>query len=187
MKYFNRKFIRNKKGGVSVVIGSLLMASILISTTGALVIISSQNNTRAIERNNLANQMHAELLAEMQAFYDYLESTMPGNPNIGNNSAPIILWAGPIEESVETPASPQVCKVHVFDPDDDSVTIWFYRWGENVLINPVPEVEVQTVSSNTNASFNFIDTESGKTYYWSVAICDPWHIQTSELYSFVTS
>lgn len=186
MRFFPRKFIKNKKGGVSVVIGSLLMASILISTTAVLIIISTHNNTRAIERNNLANELHAELLEEMQAFYNYLEAKIPSNPNVQDNNAPVILWAGPTETSSESAKPNQLCNVHVFDVDSDEITIWFYPWGETIEA-PLPAVQVQTVASDTNATFSFGPTESGKTYYWSAAICDPWSIPTAELYSFTAT
>ena len=96
------KFVRNRYGGVSVILGSLLMSSIIITTTGVILIVSTENNTRAIERNNIANELHSELLQEMQAFYDILEAKIPGNPNVANNNPPTIIWSSPSHNSVET-------------------------------------------------------------------------------------
>jgi len=186
MYNFLRKFVRNRHGGVSVVLGSLMMTTILLTTTGVIVIVSTQNNTRAIERNNIANELHAELLQEMQAFYDMLEAKIPGNPNVVDNNPPQIIWSGPKESSVETPSSTLQCKVHVIDPENDEITIWFYPWGKRVE-KPLPAVQIMVVPSDFNATFNFDASDSETDYYWSVAICDPWHIPTSQLFSFSTS
>jgi hypothetical protein len=180
------KFVRNRYGGVSVILGSLIMTSILITSTGVVLIVSTQNNTRAIERNNIANELHAELLQEMQAFYDMLEAKIPGNPNVANNNPPTIIWSSPIQNCVETASSSLQCKVHVFDPDEDEITIWFYPWGEMVEL-PLPPVQIMVVPNDTNATFYFDASTPNTNYYWSVAICDPWHIPTSQLFTFSTS
>jgi len=186
VKKLFRRFVKDKNGGVSVVIGSFMMASILITTTSVLVIVSTQNNTRAIERNNMANELYAELLQEMQAFYDMLEAKIPGNPNAAGNEPPRIIWSGPKQESVETPSSTLQCKVHVVDFEGDEITIWFYPWGEKVEL-PLPRVQILVVPTDTNATFIFDASNPGTDYYWSVAICDPWHVPSSELFMFTTS
>ena len=180
------KFIRNKYGGVSVILGSLVMTSILITTTGVILIVSTDNNARAIERNNIANELHAELLQEMQAFYDMLEAKIPGNPNVADNNPPSILWSSPIHRSDVTASTTLQCKVHVIDPEEDEITIWFYPWGETVE-TPLPPVQIRVVPTDTNATFYFDASTPYTDYYWSVAICDPWHLPSSQLFSFSTS
>ena len=151
-----------------------------------ILIVSTENNTRAIERNNIANELHAELLQEMQAFYDILEAKIPGNPNVADNNPPTIIWSSPKHNSVGTANSSFQCKVHVFDPDGDDITIWFYPWGERVDI-PLPPVQIRIVSYDTNSTFDFDASTPNTEYYWSVAICDPWHLPSCQLFSFTTS
>jgi len=182
-----KKLIKNTHAGVSVVLGTVLMIAIMASAMSVYVKVSSDSDQRTYELNDMSNNIHSELLEEMEAFYDNLLGKIAGIPGVPDNERPIIVSVEPIPYSADVVSAIIPIKVNVIDNDTDEITVWFYPWGETVG-NPLIKPQIQTIVGGGDLIFrNFDATASGKTYYWSVAINDPWHLPYSELYSFTTA
>ena len=53
--------------------------------------VSSDSNQRTYELSGVSNDIHAELLEEMEAFYDNLIGKIAGIPGVPENQRPIIV------------------------------------------------------------------------------------------------
>ena len=182
----SRKFTNNVKGRVSVILGTVLMIAIITSAMSVYVKVSSDSNQRTYELNDVSTDIHAELLEEMEAFYDNLLGKIAGIPGVPENQRPIIVSVEPIPFSADVVSAMISIKVNVVDSESDETTVWFYPWGESVS-NPIIKPQIKTIRGGGELTFNFPAMDSGVTYYWSVALNDPWHLPYSELYSFTTA
>lgn len=67
------------------------MIAIITSAMSVYVKVSSDSNQRTYELSGVSNDIHAELLEEMEAFYDNLIGKIAGIPGVPENQRPIIV------------------------------------------------------------------------------------------------
>jgi hypothetical protein len=161
--------------GLSNMVGSILLTAIVTTAMVSVILLSSQNATESIEKNNEYNKAHDKLMEEMGNFYDVILNQKAKGFFSDKLKA---VWFYPRDHTTDVEKQPE-CQVYIDGPAGDVVTVYFYyvnptEYSSAELASDNFVIKTKTVQRDTVVSLTYdLATEPNTRYYWAVALCYP--------------
>ena len=167
----NMHILKIDSRGVSTILGSMLLVSIVTSSMSVLISATSECNRQAILKESETRQDHINLIQEMQDFYNLVKNT---NTSYIDNTSIEPTWYWPENRSTDIPLEPE-CKVYFNGPKSSVATVWFRYYGtNNNYLVETSEPKYRTVEGGSLVTFKYDEAASkNTTYYWKLEIWTP--------------
>lgn len=174
------KLIRNQMGGVSVIMGSMLLVAIVTTGMSGLIVITSENTRIALDKESETYQQHYELMQEMQTFMETINSTYFNGPY---NETLEPGWYWPANQSTDIPVSPEV-KVYVDGPSGSIANVWIRVYNiDATYSSAVASSKSQIVEGGTLFTYKYNTANNlNTTYHWSITMLTPGNKSSIELF-----